>query len=266
MWISKYFTYFILFSFLGWIYETTYCTTKNGKWDNRGFLYGPICPIYGVGGVLITIVTDLFSYYHPETSYTWWQVFLVAFFGSIVLEYVTSWLLEKLFHAYWWDYSNLPFNINGRVCLPCSLGFGAAGLLVVYTIAPATKDLTAWISPLGYEFLALVLMSLISADTTLTVSALTHFENIIVNAEKALNDHMDEVVDTIEERKDERRQQRPERLLRHSFASMGSAHQAALRRVEGFRQPRRAQQPHMEFGLRLLRNLQQERKEQRRHR
>jgi uncharacterized membrane protein len=252
---------------MGWVYETIYCTVTKGKWDNRGFLYGPICPIYGVGGVLITALVDLLSALATGVSFVWWQIFLVAFFGSIVLEYVTSWLLEKLFHAYWWDYSNMPLNIKGRVCLPCSLGFGAAGLLVVYVIAPFTKNMTGWITPLEYEIFALILMSLISIDTTLTVSALTHFENMIVAAEDALNQHMDELVDTIEEKKhdrayalEEKKQEaleskRAKELLLHSFSSMGAGSKAALRRVEGFRKPRRAQQHHMEFGLRLLRTL-----------
>ena len=81
MWISRYFVYFVIFSFFGWIYESIYCTIKSKRWENRGFLYGPLCPIYGAGGVGIT---------------------------AIVLEYGTSWTLEKLFHAYWWDYSEMP--------------------------------------------------------------------------------------------------------------------------------------------------------------
>ena len=76
---------------------------------------------------------------HTDATFTWWQIFLVAFLGSIVLEYGTSWALEKLFHAYWWDYSSMPLNINGRVCFPYSVGFGVAGLIVVYFIAPFTN-------------------------------------------------------------------------------------------------------------------------------
>ena len=93
------------------------------KWENRGFLYGPLCPIYGAGGVAITAIADFISA-HTDATFTWWQIFLVAFLGSIVLEYGTSWALEKLFHAYWWDYSSMPLNINGRVCFPYSVGFG----------------------------------------------------------------------------------------------------------------------------------------------
>ena len=125
MWVSKYFVYFVVYSFMGWLYESMYCTIKGGKWENRGFLYGPICPIYGAGAVALTAIDDYLHYINFQ--YEWWQVVLVSMLGSMVLEYTTSWILEKLFHAYWWDYSDIPFNINGRICLPCTLGFGAAG-------------------------------------------------------------------------------------------------------------------------------------------
>lgn len=284
MLICKYFTYFVIFSCMGWIYETIYCTVKTKKWDNRGFLFGPVCPIYGVGGVLITIIAELAVQYGQGKELVWWQVFLISFFGSIVLEYVTSWTLEKVFHAYWWDYSNRPFNINGRVCLPCSIGFGCAGLLVVYVIAPFTRNMTEWISPPGYEALGLIFMGMMSADTALTVAALTDFEDSVVAAEKALNQYMDDVVDdivdTVEERKQERaaaiaevkeglalapKGRRKERissmgdpdiqkLMLESFGMLKSGSKAATRRVEGFRQPRRAQQKHMDLGLELLKS------------
>ena len=105
MWISKYFVYFVIFSVMGWIYESAFCTIKTGKWQNRGFLYGPLCPIYGVGAASITFIVDE-AEAHGLSEPAGWQIFLVAFFGSIVLEYVTSYVLEKLFHAYWWDYSD----------------------------------------------------------------------------------------------------------------------------------------------------------------
>ena len=150
MWISKYFVYFVIFSVMGWIYESAFCTIKTGKWQNRGFLYGPLCPIYGVGAASITFIVDE-AEAHGLSEPAGWQIFLVAFFGSIVLEYVTSYVLEKLFHAYWWDYSDVPLNINGRVCLPASIGFGIAGLIVVYGIAPLTKQMVGWIHFLFME-------------------------------------------------------------------------------------------------------------------
>ncbi|MBC8572910.1 putative ABC transporter permease [Jingyaoa shaoxingensis] len=254
MWISKYFVYFVIFSCMGWIYESIFCTVKSGSWQNRGFLYGPVCPIYGVGAATIMALVDWYAGQNQgQVNYTWWQVFLVAFFGSIVLEYVTSWGLEKLFHAYWWDYSDVPLNINGRVCFPASVGFGVAGLLVIYVIAPATKDATQWITPILMELFSLIFMALLAADATLTVSALTGFERNVAAMEEALNQHMEQFVSTVQqksqaagevlgekklaasERLAEERMRFTKERLESITKRMGSGHRAALNRVKGFR-------------------------------
>lgn len=254
MWISKYFVYFVIFSCMGWIYESIFCTVKSGSWQNRGFLYGPVCPIYGVGAATIMALVDWYAGQNQgQVNYTWWQVFLVAFFGSIVLEYVTSWGLEKLFHAYWWDYSDVPLNINGRVCFPASVGFGVAGLLVIYVIAPATKDATQWITPILMELFSLIFMALLAADATLTVSALTGFERNVAAMEEALNQHMEQFVSTVQQKSQaagevlgEKKQAASERMaeermrftkerLESITKRMGSGHRAALNRVKGFK-------------------------------
>lgn len=256
MWISRYFVYFMIFSCMGWIYETIFCTVQNKEWRNRGFLYGPVCPIYGVGAVAIMALVEWFDR-EMQVSCTWWQVFFIAFFGSIVLEYVTSWGLEKLFHAYWWDYSDVPFNINGRVCLPASVGFGVAGLLVIYVIVPATRDAISWMTPIMTELFSLIFMALLAADITLTVSALTNFERNVAAMEELLNQHMEQFVNTIQQKKqtaeearvqerEERKQAWNERLseermrftrenLERAAKRMGGGHRAALNRVKGFR-------------------------------
>ncbi|MBR1571947.1 MAG: metal-dependent phosphohydrolase [Lachnospiraceae bacterium] len=199
--ISKYFVYFIFYSFLGWIYETIFCTIKGGKWENRGFLFGPICPIYGVGADTMMIILDVVHHYTGGGfEFTWWQIFIIAFFGSIVLEYVTSYVLERKFHAVWWDYSNIPLNIHGRICLPASLGFGFGGLLVVYFIIPRSVGLGSNIPPLAMEIMSLVFMALLAADLTLTVSALTDFEKYVAGFEDNVNKKMDAFVDGIAEK------------------------------------------------------------------
>ena len=84
MWVSKYFVYFVVYSFMGWLYESMYCTIKGGKWENRGFLYGPICPIYGAGAVALTAIDDYLHYINFQ--YEWWQVVMVSMLGSMVME------------------------------------------------------------------------------------------------------------------------------------------------------------------------------------
>ena len=191
----------MIYSCLGWIYESLYCTVKDGKWENRGFLYGPACPIYGVGAVAISVIMSLAG--GDTVKLEAWQVFVISVLGSAVLEYVTSWVLEKLFHAVWWDYSDLPLNLHGRISLLTSLGFGCGGLLVVYVIAPFTEDKVSYLSPLAMEILALFLTALFSADLTLTVSALLSFDKMVLRAEDTFNKNMEQLVETTVQKKDQ---------------------------------------------------------------
>ena len=114
----KIFYIFILYSILGWFMEVVIVSSKKRKITARGFLIGPWCPIYGFGALFITLL--LRKYYNDPVA-----LFVMSFLMGTILEYVTSYLMEKLFHARWWDYSNHKFQINGRVSLTTSLGFGA---------------------------------------------------------------------------------------------------------------------------------------------
>ena len=170
--ISAYFVDFMIFSFIGWVYECTYCMVKNRHWDNRGFLYGPVCPIYGSGALgAILLFGHLPLLQAADTPA--WKIFLICAAGSVVLEYTTSWVLEKIFHAVWWDYSDIPLNINGRVCLPATCGFGLAGILVVRFLLPFVDSLSQESYPLEYELVSLIMMLFLGADLALTVASLT---------------------------------------------------------------------------------------------
>jgi len=124
-----YFFLFFLYSVLGWIVETSYVAVIDKKIVNRGFLIGPYLPIYG----LSSIIMILYLSQYKENPLT---VFLLAIFVCSFLEYITSYLMEKIFKARWWDYSNLKFNLNGRVCLRNSTLFGILGLLLIYIVNP----------------------------------------------------------------------------------------------------------------------------------
>ena len=192
MLVSKCIIWLVVYAVIGWVYESTYCTIVEKKWQNRGFLYGPICPIYGCGAVLMMLgwmrVCDAGITPQP------WQVFIVVALVSAVLEYVTSWALEALFHARWWDYTDMPLNLNGRICLPASILFGLMGLLVVYVLYDVTMDATAMVPLVVIECLALLLVCLVTVDTTLTVSALTRFAQICESVSDSVNAHMDSLV------------------------------------------------------------------------
>ena len=192
MLISRYLIWFFVYSFLGWIYESAYCTIKEQRWENRGFLYGPICPIYGVAATAMLLVIQALhsAGVRPEP----WQVFTVSALGSAVLEYVTSWGLETLFHARWWDYRDMPLNLNGRICLPATLLFGGAGLLLTYVLYEPSVAFISSIPSLAAELVALVCTALMAADTALTVSALTRFAAMARELNHSVNAHMEEFV------------------------------------------------------------------------
>lgn len=187
MHITTIFIWFVLYSILGWIYETIYCSVKTLKWDNRGMLIGPYCPIYGVGAVLDVLVCGGLPGYGA--------VFLTCMLGSAVLEYSTSYTTEKLFHAVWWDYSNLPLNIKGRICLPCSLGFGAAGLIVLYGLHPYMARITDSIPLYWQEPAALLLMAVFAADCALTADSLIALNLKLENTLNAIDSQISEKYD-----------------------------------------------------------------------
>lgn len=129
-----YFSLFIIYSFVGWIIEVGWNLFTDRKLVNRGFLIGPYCPIYGVGCLLLILLLGRFK---SEP--------VILFFMSIVvcsiLEYSTSYIMEKLFKARWWDYSEYKFNLNGRICAATMIPFGVLGVLVVYYLNPVISGL-----------------------------------------------------------------------------------------------------------------------------
>ncbi len=170
--LEKLFVEFMFYSFLGWIWETFYCTTKDRRFQSRGFLFGPICPIYGVGTLVVQLVFGYLPFFSFEKTPVW-KIFLVCSIGSAILEYSTSYILEKKFHAMWWDYSNTPLNLNGRICLPASVGFGLVGVMCVRYVLPFFLRVHSYIPDIVNQFLALLLMGLLGADLALSVATLT---------------------------------------------------------------------------------------------
>ena len=239
MWVSRYLVWFVVYSVFGWIYESTYCTIVERKWANRGFLYGPLCPIYGTG--VIAMIAAWQAVQDAGIAVTPWQVFLVTALGTAVLEYVTSWAMEKLFDARWWDYTDMPLNINGRICLPATVLFGLMGLLVVYVLYQPTIDITNMVAPVLVEALSLLLVALVVVDATLTVSALTQFAQMAAAVTNNVNEHMDAFVNEAMERRTaaaESLEREREKFSREALAArMGEMNQivsSAAMRVHHF--------------------------------
>ena len=131
--------YFIIYSVLGYIIETIFGIITKGTWESRqSFLYGPFCGIYGLGAVIMILSLQ---YFNQNNNRLFWGGFLV---GSII-EYVVSWIGEILLNVKWWDYSNMPLNLNGRICVFFSIFWGLLAIYLMSYINPRVDRLINWI-------------------------------------------------------------------------------------------------------------------------
>ena len=164
--------YFFVYGFLGWCTEVIFAAFKQHRFVNRGFLNGPICPIYGVGVTLVIACLVAFQ-----------SNLLLLYISSVilvtVLEGVTGWAMDKLFHNKWWDYSKLPFNIGGYVCLLFSLIWGVACVFIVYFVHPLIHQVLSLIPhTAGIALIAILGIALLS-DIIVTTSAIVKFNQYL---------------------------------------------------------------------------------------
>lgn len=159
--IATWFLVFLTYAVLGWIMEVIVTGIEHRKATNRGFLIGPVCPIYGFGALAMTLLLS-----RADNIF---EIFFVAVGSSAVLEYVTSYIMEKLFHVRWWDYSNKPLNLHGRICAENLLGFGVLGVLVIEVLNPLFFGLFGSIAPVIRLVLAGVLLLTLLADIGLSL-------------------------------------------------------------------------------------------------
>ena len=162
--VETWFLWLMIYSVIGWVYESTICSIGQRKLINRGFLNGPYCPIYGTGAVLVLLVLGRIQ--NPV---------LLFFAGAVLtcsLEYLTSWLMEKLFHARWWDYSKRKFNIGGRVCLIGAVVFGAFSVVLILVLHPWVKSLTDRLTDTALTWICAILLVGIVSDLIVTVKGL----------------------------------------------------------------------------------------------
>lgn len=160
--------FFFIYAFLGWCLEVVFCSVNTGHWVNRGFLNGPVCPIYGCGMVIVLLCLTPLK-----------ENLLVLFLGSFLLtstlELITGFVLKKAFHTTWWDYTDEPFNIGGYVCLKFSLGWGLGGMCAVRLLHPPIEKLVDLMpQKVGWVMLA-VLGVLFAADFAATLATLAGF-------------------------------------------------------------------------------------------
>lgn len=186
--IEKYVLLFFIYAFLGWIMEVIGKLIQQKKFINRGFLIGPYCPIYGHGAILITI---LLSRYKANP----FILFFMAILICSILEYATSYFMEKIFHARWWDYSQYKFNINGRICLRTMIPFGILGCFIIYISNPLFLEIIEKIPQSILLVLCIFLVSIFIIDNLISF-------NIIRNVQttgKKIKDNTEEITQKVKE-------------------------------------------------------------------
>ena len=186
--IDKYIILFFAFSFLGWLMEVMVVIFKERKIVNRGFLIGPCCPIYGFGGLIMTLLLQNIKN-NPIL------LFLLSLLICSVLEYETSYVMEKLFHARWWDYSNRKFNINGRICLTNMIAFGLLGCLIIYILDPIYFEKIKYLSTQILNIICIILLALFLIDSIFSVKIIKNIKLI----KKNMKDNTEEITRRVKE-------------------------------------------------------------------
>ena len=175
--LCDYFLLFIMYSFIGWIIEVINFLFISKKVVDRGFLIGPYLPIYGFGSLAIIIFLQKYS---NDLII----LFCMCMIICCVLEYFTSFIMEKLFHARWWDYSNERFNIEGRVCLKTTVLFGFAGSIILCVVNPLLRSILSMIPSLVKTFLATILFIIFVIDVLISFKVIFTFRTFTQNVRK----------------------------------------------------------------------------------
>ena len=163
---------FFIYSIFGWIVETIYVFIRNHKFTNRGFLMGPYLPIYGFGCLFLIIFLD-------NSTNDIFGIFLKSIIICSILEYFTSYIMEKIFKTRWWNYGNRKFNINGRICLETTIPFGILGCLLMYIINPF---ITSFIFSININIIYLItflLLFIFTVDFTISCKIIFNIRGII---------------------------------------------------------------------------------------
>lgn len=188
--IVKMFLLFIIYAFLGWVVEMFYNYYEHKKFVNRGFLIGPYCPIYGVGGLIVTI----FLTKYKDSLFVTFGMSMILF---ALLEYFTSYLMEKLFKARWWDYSDKKFNINGRICLETLIPFGILGCVAIYIVNPLIFSLLSLTNMFVLRILAIVILIIFIIDFSISLKIINSFKDTAVKFLK--KDNTEEITKKVKE-------------------------------------------------------------------
>ena len=172
--------------------EVTCKSIEAKKFINRGFMIGPYCPIYGWGAIAITILL------HRYTN-DWFVLFIMSMFTCGVLEYMTSYVMEKLFHARWWDYSKRKYNINGRICLETLLPFGILGVVIMYVTNPFILTHLSKIPEGTANIIAIVLFVIFAIDGAISLKIVSDVRAESTKLSTGTMDNTEEITAKVKE-------------------------------------------------------------------
>ena len=183
--------YFFIYAILGWGVEVIYTYFKRRTWVNRGFLYGPLCPIYGIGVFAIyTVVGKLMGEMSGRGMFVVFYIFIIVTVLTTLIEWGTGAILEKLFMTKWWDYSTQPFNYKGYVCLLFSLIWGMAGTLLLLYVHPFVVKGVAFIPKELAKTLAVTMLVMFSLDLIYTIKSLVGFRKLLLELEHITSEYV----------------------------------------------------------------------------
>lgn len=175
------FLLFTIYSFIGWVTESIYCSIPVGEFINRGFLTGPFCPVYGIGGVIV--VSLLTPFQHNVLA-----LYVAGVITTSILEYLTGFVLEQIFHTTYWDYSSHRFNLHGRVCLQNSLLFGVMCVVGMLFVHPALMQLIHMIPQTVLPAVAITFMIYFTFDSIITVHAIMQLNGKLSELQQVLDE------------------------------------------------------------------------------
>lgn len=171
------FLLFLIYSCIGWLIEVTFVSIDSKRFVNRGFLIGPYCPIYGTGGLAISILLKKYVNDYIVT-------FVLSAVIASILEYITSYIMEKLFKARWWDYSKKKFNLNGRICLENTLFFGLIGTLMLCFLTPMFTEFIVSIPQNIKYIIAGILAVIFITDNIVSFNIISSVKNLALEVKK----------------------------------------------------------------------------------
>lgn len=175
--VYNYIILFFIYSFLGWSIEVFREFQDKNHFVNRGFLIGPICPIYGVGGLIMLLTLSKYK----DSPIVLFCMSIIVF---SILEYFTSYIMEKLFKARWWDYTNNKYNLNGRICAETMIPFGLLGMFVIYILNPLLVKLLSYIPTNVIMIVAISLAVIFVIDYILSFNIILGFKGTLLKLEK----------------------------------------------------------------------------------